>query len=262
MSKEVLQSTMLYIQWIDFMNFDTILQNVKGRYAGFRKNVSFERKPLDLADAIRNAKGNAIISEIKPASPSGKLRGVNDPASMAEEMIAGGACAISVLTEEKFFGGSIENLRAVSKVSSVPVLRKDFIFDEGQIDEAYYYGADSLLLIASFFDEVELKKFIEKSRSLGMEPLVEVHSKEDIKKAEAAGARIFGVNNRDKDTLKIDLGRTKLLEGVSAVKVSASGVSSLDDLKFVLQYCDAALIGTAIMKAENIEAKVREFVNA
>jgi indole-3-glycerol phosphate synthase len=244
------------------MNFDTILQDVKGRYAGFRKNVSFDRKPRDLADAIRNAKGNAIISEIKPASPSGKIRDVDDPASMAEEMIRAGACAISVLTEEKFFGGSLENLRVVSDVSSVPVLRKDFIFDEGQIDEAYYYGADSVLLISSFFDEEELSKFIEKSRSLGMEPLVEVHSEEDIKKAETAGARIVGINNRDKDTLKINLERTKMLEGVNAVKVSASGVSSADDLKFVLQYTDAALIGTEIMKAENIEEKVREFVNA
>lgn len=244
------------------MNFDTILQDVKGRYNGFRKNVSFDRKPRNLAEAIRHAEGNAIISEIKPASPTGKIRDVNDPANMAEEMIRGGACAISVLTEEKFFGGNLENLRAVSKVSSVPVLRKDFIFDESQIDEAYYYGADSVLLISSFFSEDELNKLIKKSRDFGMEPLVEVHSKEDIKKAEAAGARIVGINNRDKDTLKIDLERTKLLEGVSAVKVSASGVSSVDDLKFVLKYCDAALIGTEIMKAENIEEKVREFVHA
>ncbi len=244
------------------MNFDTILQDVKGRYKGFQKNVSFDRKPKDLADAIRSAKGNAIISEIKPASPSGKISAVDDPASTAEEMIRGGACAISVLTEEKFFGGSLENLRAVSGISSVPVLRKDFIFDEGQIDEAYYYGADSVLLISSFFDEEELSKLIEKSRTMGMEPLVEVHGKVDIKKAEASGANIIGINNRDKDTLKIDLERTKLLEGVSALKVSASGVSSVDDLKFVLQYTDAALIGTEIMKAENIEEKVREFVNA
>lgn len=244
------------------MNFDTIFQDVKGRYEGFRENVSFDRKPRDLGEAILHAKGNAIISEIKPASPSGKIRDVEDPASIAEEMMSGGACAISVLTEEKFFGGSLENLRAVSHISSVPVLRKDFIFDESQIDEAYYYGADSLLLIASFFDEDALKKFIEKSRKFGMEPLVEVHSKEDIKKAESAGARIFGINNRDKDTLVVDLERTKLIEGVEGVKVSASGVSNVDDLKYVLKYCDAALIGTEIMKAENIEERVREFVHA
>jgi indole-3-glycerol phosphate synthase len=244
------------------MNFDAILEDVKGRYNGFQKNVSFDRRPMNLGEAILHAKGNAIISEIKPASPSGRIKDVEDPAGIAEEMIGGGACAISVLTEEKFFGGSLENLRKVSEVSSVPVLRKDFIFDMGQIDEAYYYGADSILLISSFFNERELETFIEKSRSFGMEPLVEVHSKEDIKKAEAAGAKIFGINNRDKETLAVDLERTKLLEGVEGIKVSASGVGTITNLNFVLRYCDAALIGTEIMKAENIEEKVREFVNA
>lgn len=244
------------------MNFDMILQDVKGRYRVFEKNISFDRKPGDLGQAILHAKGNAIIAEIKPASPQGKIMDVEDPAGIAGQMIAGGACAISVLTEEKFFGGSLENLRAVSEVSTVPVLRKDFIFDLRQIDEAYYYGADSVLLISSFFDEDELERFIEKSRGFGMEPLVEVHSTEDINKAKTAGAKIIEINNRDKDTLKINLERTKLLRGVEGVKVSASGVASVDDLKFVLQYADAALIGTEIMKAENIKDRVMEFVHA
>lgn len=243
------------------MDFDTILRDVKSRFKGFNKDVKMDRKPRALGEAILRAKGNAIISEIKPSSPSGRIREVKDPAGIAVQMIDGGACAISVLTEEKYFGGSLENLRAVSDVSSVPVLRKDFIFDESQIAEAYYYGADSVLLIASFFDERRLKRFIERSRKTGMEPLVEVHSKDDIKKAEAAGAGIFGINNRDKDTLKIDLERTKLIAGVDGIKVGASGIKSLTDLKFVLKYCDAALIGTEIMKAENIEKKVREFVH-
>jgi indole-3-glycerol phosphate synthase len=244
----------------DFMDFDTILEDVKSRFKGFHTDFEMDRKPRDLGEAILHAKEIAVISEIKPSSPSGKIRDVEDPANVAVRMIDGGACAISVLTEERYFGGSLENLRAVSGVSSVPVLRKDFIFDESQIDEAYYYGADSLLLIASFFTERRLKQFIEKSRKMGMEPLVEIHSKEDIKKAEAANARIFEINNRDKNTLKVDLNRTKLIEGVDGVKVSASGIKSITDLKFVLKYCDAALIGTEIMKAENIEEKVREFV--
>jgi indole-3-glycerol phosphate synthase len=246
----------------DSMNFDTILQDVKSRYSGFHKEVKTKRKPKSLADAIRNAKGSAIISEIKPASPSGKIRTVEDPAIIAGEMIRGGACAISVLTEEKFFGGSLKNMQAVARVSTVPVLRKDFIFDVGQIEEAYYYGADSVLLISSFFDVDELARFIGKSRALGMEPLVEVHSTEDVKKAQSAGAIIFGINNRDKDTLEIDLERTKLLEGVDGIRVSASGVKNAADLKFVLKYTDAALIGTEIMNAKNIEEKVREFVRA
>lgn len=245
------------------MNFDKILQDVKGRFSGFDIEIEVDRKPGDLGKAILRADGNAIISEIKPASPSsGKIRDVAEPAKAALQMIEGGACAISVLTEEKYFGGSLENLRVVADVSSVPVLRKDFIFDKRQIDEAYYYGADSVLLIASFFSEREVAQLIERSRELGMEPLVEVHSKEDVKRAVAAGARIFGINNRDKDTLKIDLERTKLIADVDGVKVSASGVNSVADLRFVLQYCDAALIGTAIMKSQNIAEKVRELVDA
>lgn len=246
------------------MNFDTILDDVKGRYKGFHEDFDMDRVPLDLGDAIVRAKDNknAIISEIKPASPFGEIKTVEDPANVAAMMISGGACAISVLTEERYFGGSLKNLRAASSVSSVPVLRKDFIFDESQIDEAYYYGADSLLLIASFFSEKKLIEFIDRSRKLGMEPLVEVHSIADIKRAESAGARIFGINNRDKNTLKVDLKRTKLIEGVDGVKVSASGVRTVADLKFVLKYCDAALIGTEIMQAENIEEKVREFAYA
>jgi indole-3-glycerol phosphate synthase len=244
------------------MNFDTILEDVKGRYKGFRKDIELDRKPKNLGEAILKAKKNRnpIIGEIKPASPSGKIREIKDPARIAAQMIDGGACAISVLTEEKFFGGSLENLLAVSRMSSVPVLRKDFIFDESQIDEAYYYGADSLLLIASFFDGGKLKQFIEKSREFGMEPLVEVHTKDDTKKAESSGAKIIGINNRDKDTLKVDLERTKLISDIDGVKVSASGIKCVDDLKFVLGYCDAALIGTEIMKSENIEKKVRELV--
>lgn len=243
------------------MNFNTIFEDAKARFKGFHLDCDMERRPKDLGGAILRAKNNAIISEIKPASPSGEIRVVKDPANIAVQMINGGACALSVLTEERYFGGSLENLRAVSAVSTVPVLRKDFIFDESQIDEAYYYGADSVLLIASFFNGRKLRQFIEKSQAMGMEPLVEVHSKEDIKKAEAAGAGIFGINNRDKDTLRLDLERTKLIEGVDGIKVSASGIKNVTDLRYVLNYCDAALIGTGIMKAENIEEMVREFVH-
>lgn len=246
------------------MNFDTILKDVKGRFKGFDRDFEMHRKPMDLSEAIIGAKDsrNAIISEIKPASPSGRIREVKSPKIIAKSMIDGGACALSVLTEEKYFGGSLENLREVSNVSSVPVLRKDFIFDKCQIDEAYYYGADSVLLIASFFDGRKLKQLIKKSRRMGMEPLVEVHSKEDLKRAETCGAKIIGINNRDKDTLKVDLERTKIIESAGGVKVSASGIKDVSDLKFVLKYCDAALIGTEIMKAQNIAEKVREFAFA
>jgi indole-3-glycerol phosphate synthase len=178
-------------------------------------------------------------------------------------MTAGGACGVSVLTEEKYFQGALGNLKAVSEVSNIPVLRKDFIFDEAQIDESYYYGADSLLLISSFLKKDHLKKFIARARGYGMEPLVEIHSLRDVKKAKVAGAKVFVINNRDKDTLKIDLGKSKSLSKyIEGIKISASGIKNLDDLNFVLEYCDAALIGTSIMKADNILEKVKEFVRA
>lgn len=247
------------------VNFSTIFEDRRSRYRLFEKRIEYKRVPRSFEKAILEKKeqgANPVIPEIKFSSPSGIIRVQGDVKAIAKEMINGGACGISVLTEEKYFGGSLKNLREVSKISSIPVLRKDFIFDEAQIGESYYYGADSLLLIASFFEEITLKKFIQESRRLGMEPVVEVHSLEDIARAERAGARIYAINNRDKDTLQIDLNRSKLFsEHINNLKISASGINTLQDLKFVLKYCDAALIGRAVMSSDNISEKVREFVH-
>lgn len=248
------------------MNFADILEDCKNRYRKFEAQVALNRKPRSFEKAIaekRKENLNAIIAEIKPASPGGKLREIKDVEAVATQLIRGGACGISVLTEPKFFGGSLENLGQAAKVSSVPLLRKDFIFDAAQIYEAYYHGADSLLLISSFLSQSELKNFLVTSRKLGMEPLVEVHGIEDIEKACSAGARIYVINNRDKDTLRVDINRTKeLSRHIDGIKISASGISSAHDLKFALKYCDAALIGSSIMKSENMEEKVREYVHA
>lgn len=248
------------------MNFAEIFEDCKKRYRRFDKQITLERKPRSFEKAIAEKKNenlNPIIAEIKPASPGGKIRSVVDVEAIATQIVRGGACGISVLTEQKHFGGSLENLSRAAKASPLPVLRKDFIFDEAQIYEAYHYGADSLLLISSFLSQFELEKFLETSRTLGMEPLVEVHDVEDIKKARSAGARIYLINNRNKDTLEINLNRTKELSPhIEGIKISASGISSKADLGFVLKYCDAALIGSSIMKSENVEAKVREYVHA
>jgi indole-3-glycerol phosphate synthase len=247
------------------MNFETIFEDCRSRYGGFDRKIKTDRKPRSFEEAIyarKDAGLNPIIAEIKPASPLGALREIQDVEGMVKEMVHGGACAISVLTEEKFFGGSLMNLRKAGKASPLPVLRKDFIFEESQIYEAYYYGADSLLLISSFFTARELSGLVEVSRKLGMEPLVEVHSEEDVMKAEKAEARLYVINNRDKDTLKLDLKKSRMLSGlISGVKISASGIGNAADLKYVLTYCDAALIGTAIMKAKNVRKKVEEFVH-
>ncbi len=244
------------------MNFESIMEDCKARYREFAVPIVADRKPKSFEEAIASCKGNAIIAEIKPASPSRELRRAGDPALLAAQIMNGGACGISVLTEEKYFGGSLENLRKVSEISRVPVLRKDFIFHESQIPESYYYGADSPLIISSFFSAHELERLIGLSRALGMEPLVEIHSRGDAYKAQKAGARIFVINNRDKDTMQIDLNRSReLSKGLRGLAVGASGIESIEDLEFILEHCDAALIGSAIMLNENVEEKVREFVH-
>lgn len=246
------------------MNFETILEDCRLRYKGFNKKIKKDRKPRSFGKAIsarKDAALNPIIAEIKPSSPSGVLREIQDVRGTVKEMVLGGACAISVLTEEKYFGGSLENLRYAAEASPLPVLRKDFIFEESQIREAYYYGADSLLLIASFFEAGQLADLAAASRRLGMEPLIEVHSEADIEKAEKAKGRLIIINNRDKDTMEINLQRSEELSGlIDGVKISASGINSREDLSYVLEHCDAALIGTAIMRAESIRKKVEEFV--
>ena len=168
------------------MNFETILEDCKARYKGFDKEIIKDRKPKSFENAIKTKifEGKIpVITEIKPSSPLGVLKENPKIVSIAKEMHLGGACALSVLTESKFFGGSLTNLKIASKNSSLPILRKDFIFEESQIYESYYYGADSILLISSFFGHRALSSLVKISRELGMEPLVEVHSKEDIDKA-------------------------------------------------------------------------------
>jgi indole-3-glycerol phosphate synthase len=242
------------------MNFQTILEHVP-----FSKEVAIKRTPLSFQKAIQEKKEvglNPVITEIKPSSPSGRLREVPDPGGIARDMEEAGACGISVLTEGKYFGGSLDNLKKAKEAVGLPVLRKDFIFHPAQIREAYYYGADSVLLITSFFEPEGLEEMIRECRSYGMEPLVEIHSTEDGETAAEAGAEIYVINNRDKDTLEIDLKRSKRLSrGLEGTLIGASGMSTPEDLRYVLKYCDAALIGTAIMKAPDVREAVRRFVH-
>jgi indole-3-glycerol phosphate synthase len=239
------------------------LQARKEDYTPFAGAVTYDRQPKSLLSAIADAKGdgrNPVIAEIKPASPTaGRLRDA-DPAELAECYAKNGACAISVLTEPRFFGGSLEHMR--SAAGRLPVLRKDFLFDPSQIREAYFYGADSVLLISSFFSADSLSGMIREARRLGMEPLVEVHDTEDIERSASAGAKLYAINNRDKNTLTIDLGRTgRLAPRINGIRVSASGIETPEDLHRMLRYCDAALIGSALMRAGDVGAALRSFVD-
>jgi len=222
-----------------------------------------DRQPRSLIDHIMATKKkrlNPVIAEIKPASPTaGKFREAVDVAGTAAAFRDNGACGISVLTEPRFFGGSLDNLLMADQ--GLPILRKDFLFHPSQIKESYAFGADSVLLISSFFDRTSLREMLRESRDLGMEPLVEVHGKDDIERSRSAGALLYAINNRDKDTLKVDRKRTeKLAPFIDGIKVSASGIETPDQLKEALEYCDAALIGSALMKSADPGAMLRSLV--
>ncbi|CAJ36168.1 indole-3-glycerol phosphate synthase [Methanocella arvoryzae MRE50] len=244
----------MYIMVVSKLDFGEIMQACKASYKPFEGTVEMTRKPASLVDSIAAAKKDGrrpVIAEIKPASPTaGAIRTVGDPAEIAKEYAGAGACGVSVLTEPKYFGGSLANLQSAAGIS-VPVLRKDFLFDLSQVKESYYYGADTLLLISSFFSADSLAAMIAECRRYGMEPLVEVHDRDDVERSASAGATLYAVNNRDRHTLKVDLRRTRdLAPAIDGTVVSASGVSTVDQLKFVLSYSDAALVGTALMRAE------------
>ncbi len=222
------------------------------------------REKRDLVSAIEGAQRNnldAVITEIKRKSPSRGYISDADLLDSAVSMEAGGACAISVLTDKRF-GGDLGDLGRVKKRVGVPVLRKDFIVDGFQIYESYACGADAVLLIASLLRE-KTEEFVELTHGLGMESLVEVHDEDDIGFALDSGARLIGVNNRDLGSLEIDLGTTeKLAPKIPKNKliVSESGIKNREDLERVLYAgADAALIGTSIMLAEDIRGKVMEF---
>ena len=241
-----------------------------------RKRVA--RLPLDcpdngalshasLVNAIRNKNGrNAIIAEIKCASPSrGMIRRNIDMTMMAGALAERGCVALSVLTEPYYFGGTGRDIAKVKSAVSIPVLRKDFIIDERQITESLGLGADAVLLIAAVLKE-RLPAFVDLACEYGLEPLVEVHSRSEVEIALSTNAELIGINNRNLSTLRIDRSTTRLLsESVRAAGrtiVSESGMMTGDDIREMKPYCDAFLIGSSIMAHDRPEKKLEEFVCA
>lgn len=204
-----------------------------------------------------------LIAELKKASPSrGIIRGEFNPTKIALTYQANGASALSVLTDERFFAGSLEILKEVKERVTLPILRKDFIIDEYQIYESLYYGADAILLIANILREEELKRFYETAKGLGMDVLVEVHNEEDLTKALNSGATIIGINNRDLNTFKVDISITQRLIRLipeNKVRVSESGIKTYENVMFLRSLgVNAVLIGETFMEADDIASKVRE----
>ena len=193
-----------------------------------------------------------ILAELKPASPSrGIIRDPFDAPALGKSLESAGAAALSVLTEGEFFRGSLKNLRDARKEIALPVLRKDFIFDPWQVWESRANDADSFLLIVAALSGEQLRDLLGLGRELGMEPLVEVHTHEELDRAMAAGARIVGVNNRDLKTLTVRLETSyELIEQIpeQCLAVAESGLRSHDDLKKLRAAgFDAFLIGEHLM---------------
>ncbi len=230
----------------------------------------FEQSSKDLKQIIKTNQHATLLTEIKFASPSlGKIRTLTDPASIAKQMVAGGARALSVLTQPHLFHGSPEYFMKVRSAVNVPLLMKDIMIDKIQIDAARKIGADYMLVIQSIFDQKfvsDIDEFIDYGHKQGLEILLEVHTKDEFVNALKTKADIIGINNRNLDTLEIDLKTTELvLDGYekSRIILSESGINTVEDIQY-LKKCgaDAFLIGSSIMKSDNIEEQVKKLVNA
>lgn len=209
----------------------------------------------------------AVIAEVKRKSPSkGELATIADPAALASEYEAGGAHVISVLTEQRRFGGSLADLAAVRAAVEIPVLRKDFIVSSYQLWEARAYGADLVLLIVAALTQDALECLHERAESIGLAVLVEVHDADEVQRAVAAGARIIGVNSRDLRTLEVHRGQfARVAPSIPShiAKVAESGVRGPEDL---LQYAkagaDAVLVGESLVTGRDPRDSVHQLVTA
>ena len=206
-----------------------------------------------------------LIAEIKKASPSkGIIREDFEPAALAKAYAAGGADAISCLTDSKYFQGCGEYLRLVRDAVDLPVLRKDFLIHPAQLAEARIIGADAVLLIARMLTIDELTAMLKKTSELKMTALTEVHDEEDIEKAVQAGAQLIGINNRDLDTFVVDIDTTERLRGLISPEipiVAESGIFTHQQMQQMASYgVSAALVGESLMRNDDVEAATRKLL--
>ena len=228
-----------------------------------------EKSTKDFLQIIKTHTHATLLTEIKFSSPSlGKIRTPSDPVSIAEKMIAGGSKALSILTQPHLFHGSPQYFMKVRQAVNVPLLMKDIMIDEIQIDAAKKIGADYILLIQSLFDQGYLKEideFVSYAHKKGLQILLEVHTKEEFDNALKTEADLIGINNRNLDTLEIDLKTTEtVLKGFDKTRpiLSESGIETPEHIQY-LKKCgaDAFLIGSSIMKSNDIEEQVKKLVN-
>jgi indole-3-glycerol phosphate synthase len=252
---------------------DEIVANTRAEVA--RRRVSVSRAALerqcatapatrDFESALRPSAGAVrLIAEVKKASPSrGVLASGLDPVALATTYATGGAHAISVLTDEKYFRGSLDDLRRVRAAVTVPLLRKDFTIDEYQLWEARAAGADAVLLIVSVLDTTELRELLAAAKGLGLAALVECHTASELDRALAVGSRIVGINNRDLTNFETRITTTlELLPLIppGPIVVSESGFFTAADVPQVgAAGAHAVLVGEGLVRAPNVPAKIRE----
>ena len=219
-----------------------------------------------LSRAIKRSKKNAVIAELKVYSPKyGDLLRGRDPFEILRAYERAGAVGISYITEPHHFHGSFEFLKRLCRETELPVLRKDFITTKEEVERTAEAEASAVLLIARLLNE-KLGEFVDYAKEHGLDTLVEVHSREELSLALTTDSTMIGVNNRDIRNLELDDGNVSLTEELAPliprkyVRVSESGIASVEDLKIALRHADAALIGTALMKASDPEKFLRELV--
>jgi len=228
-----------------------------------RSACAAAKPPRGFRNALVDAAGVALIAEIKKASPSaGVIRGDFDPVCIARDYEAGGATALSVLTDTRYFQGSLEYLKAVREAVALPLLRKDFTLTPYQVYEARAAGADAVLLIVACLEDDLLAELKALSESLGMDALVEVHDEEEVERALACGAGLVGVNNRNLKDFSVDLATTRRIGSMlpaGVVLVSESGIKSRQDVVRAGAYgARAVLVGECLMRRDDIRAATRE----
>lgn len=228
------------------------------------EQVNQARPARDFRAALR-LEGISLIAEVKRASPAkGVLMADLDPVEVAGAYEQGGARAISVLTDERFFRGSLDDLTTVHKHVEVPCLRKDFTIDEYQVYEARAAEADAILLIVGILSDEQIKEYLALANSLGMAALVETHDEAEIERALATGAHIIGINNRNLKTFEVDINtsiRLKKLVPGGKVLVSESGIHTREHVRILENGgVDAILVGEALVTSNDINAKIRELL--
>jgi len=231
--------------------------------SSLEEQITQQEAPLDFALAL-GGDHTRLIAEVKRASPSrGALRPDFNPVELAKTYAQGGGAAISVLTDEKYFQGSIDHLAVIRNEVKLPLLRKDFIIEPYQVYQSRACGADALLLIAAILSQEQLKELLLLSHSLGLKCLVEVHNEGEVEQALLSGAEIIGINNRDLNTFTTDIKTThRLLPLIPAgrIVVSESGIKSRSDVKKLKGWgVNAILVGEALVTA-NVLDKMRELI--